>query len=134
LIKNWPGFLEKIRKSTPILKQFQKSPTCVGMFLEFLKQRWNGYFGERPHSGKYCFGKTPWQTWTQSLHLTKNKMLETHFQKDVSLHPTGEAETGSGGDQPARNNLSDRNGQGGIKSPQFPLSIPRENALENSLP
>lgn len=88
----------------------------------------------RPHSGKYCFGKTPWQTWIDSLHLTKDKMLENHFQKDVSLHLTGEAETGSGGDQPARNNLSDWNGQGDSKGPRFSWIIPGVNSLENALP
>jgi hypothetical protein len=55
-------------------------------------------------------------------------MLENHFQKDVNLHLTGEAETGSGGDQPARNILSDRNGHGGNFSPQNQTIIPREDA------
>lgn len=91
------------------------------------------YNNERPHSGKYCFGKTPKQTWDETLHLAKEKMLDAQFQKDVSLHPTGEAETGSGGDQPARNNLSDWNGQRGPQSPQFQAIIPRENPLENAL-
>jgi len=86
------------------------------------------YNEERPHSGKYCFGHTPWQTWQESLHLTKEKMLDTHFQNDVSLSPTGETETGSGGDQPARDNLSDWNGQLGIQTPQFPVTIPRGDA------
>ena len=63
------------------------------------------YNKDRPHSGKYCLGRTPWQTWTESLHLIKNKMLETQFQNDVSFHLTGEAKSGSGGDQPARNIL-----------------------------
>jgi len=92
------------------------------------------YNKERPHSGKYCLGRTPWQTWNESLYLTKNKMLETQFQNDVSLHLTGEAETGSGGDQPARNILSDWNGQGGFYGPQFHRTIPGENSLENALP
>jgi len=92
------------------------------------------YNKERPHSGKFCLGRTPWQTWNESLHLTKNKMLENHFQKDVNLHLTGEAETGSGGDQPARNILSDWNEKGGNLSPQFSRIISRENAFENALP
>ncbi len=61
-------------------------------------------------------------------------MLENHFQKDVNLHLTGEAETDSGGDQPARNILSDWNEKGGIYSPQFSRIISRENAFENALP
>lgn len=91
------------------------------------------YNNERPHSGRYCFGKTPKQTWNETLHLAQEKLLDTLFQKDVSLHPTGEAETGSGGDQPARNNLSDWNGQRGPQSPQLQEIIPRENPLENAL-
>jgi hypothetical protein len=95
---------------------------------------WIKYYNEqRPHSGKYCFGKTPWQTWNESLHLTKEKMLNTHYQNDVSLRPTGETETGSGGDQPARDNLPDWNGQPGIE-PRFSMIIPRKNAFENALP
>jgi hypothetical protein len=94
---------------------------------------WIEYYNkERPHSGKYCLGRTPWQTWKESLHLAKNKMLDTLFQKDVNLNLTGEAETGSGGDQPVRNNLSDWNGQGGPNSPLTSLNILRENALKNA--
>ena len=36
------------------------------------------YNKDRPHSGKYCLGRTPWQTWTESLHLIKNKMLDDY--------------------------------------------------------
>ena len=61
-------------------------------------------------------------------------MLDTLYQKDVPLLLTGEAETGSGGDQLVRNILSDWNGQGGANSPHFLTNIPRVNAFENSLP
>jgi transposase InsO family protein len=91
------------------------------------------YNKERPHSGKYCFGKTPWQTWNETLYLTKNKMLDTQFQNDVSLYLTGEAEPGSGGDQPDRNILSDWNGHGGINGPQNQHIIPGEDTLKNAL-
>lgn len=94
---------------------------------------WIEYYNkERPHSGKYCLGRTPWQTWNESLDLAKNKILNTLFQKDVNLNLTGEAEAGSDGDQPARNTLSDWNGQGGQKSHLTSLNIPRENALKNA--
>jgi len=33
------------------------------------------YNQERPHSGKYCFGKTPMQTFLDSLTLAKEKMV-----------------------------------------------------------
>lgn len=35
------------------------------------------YNTQRTHSGKYCYGKTPMQTFLDSIHLTKNKMLDT---------------------------------------------------------
>ena len=41
------------------------------------------YNEERPHSGRYCYGKTPLQTWYDSKHLAKEKMLPT----DSSGHP-----------------------------------------------
>lgn len=31
----------------------------------------------RPHTGKYCFGKTPMQTFLESKHLSQEKMLDT---------------------------------------------------------
>ncbi len=37
----------------------------------------NEYNTERTHSGKYCYGKTPMQTFLDSIHLAKNKMLDT---------------------------------------------------------
>lgn len=38
---------------------------------------WIEYYNrERTHSGKYCFGKTPEQTFQDSLHLAKEKMLD----------------------------------------------------------
>jgi hypothetical protein len=92
------------------------------------------YNEERTHTGKYCYGRTPWQTWKESLHLTLEKMLDSKYQKDVNLHPTGETVTGSGGDQPARDNLSDWNGQPGQATPRFNRIIPRENAFENANP
>ena len=33
------------------------------------------YNEERPHSGKYCYGKTPMQTFKDTIHLAKEKMI-----------------------------------------------------------
>ena len=71
------------------------------------------YNNERPHSGKYCYGKTPIQTWKDSLHLTKEKLLDTLNQNFVSLTPSDEEETGAAGEQLVRNNLIGWNGRGG---------------------
>ncbi|MEK6481922.1 hypothetical protein WJR50_30555 [Catalinimonas sp. 4WD22] len=59
----------------------------------------------------------PMQTWKDSLHLTKEKMLHTQYQNFVPLSVSDEAEAGPAGEQPARNNLTDWNGQGAPTSP-----------------
>jgi len=38
------------------------------------------YNEERVHSGKYCFGKTPMQTFSDSMPLAKEKMLNENLQ------------------------------------------------------
>ncbi len=38
------------------------------------------YNEQRPHSGKYCFGKTPMQTFRDSIPLAKDKMLDRTLQ------------------------------------------------------
>ncbi len=37
------------------------------------------YNKNRPHTGKYCFGKTPYQTFLDSVHLAKEKQLDEFF-------------------------------------------------------
>lgn len=38
------------------------------------------YYNEkRPHSGRYCYGKTPMETWHDSIHLAKEKMLTNQY-------------------------------------------------------
>jgi hypothetical protein len=36
----------------------------------------NEYNSDRTHTRKYCFGKTPLQTFLESKHLAKEKMLD----------------------------------------------------------
>jgi len=43
------------------------------------------YNEERPHSGKYCFGKTPMQTFLDSLPLAKEKMLDSTIQTEEAV-------------------------------------------------
>ena len=46
---------------------------------------WIDYYNkERTHSGKHCYGRTPWQTFLESIHLAKQKMLDKlhHGAKD----------------------------------------------------
>ncbi|MFQ1013305.1 MULTISPECIES: hypothetical protein [Gilliamella] len=34
--------------------------------------------------GKYCYGKTPWQTWVETKGLAKEKQLENLFYSSDS--------------------------------------------------
>jgi transposase InsO family protein len=38
------------------------------------------YNEERPHSGRYCYGKTPQQTFEDSRRLAKEKLLDSNLQ------------------------------------------------------
>jgi len=55
--------------------------------LELLQQdldEWMHYYNnERPHSGRYCFGKTPMQTFIESLSLAKEKMLNQNVEENI---------------------------------------------------
>lgn len=43
--------------------------------------QWLLYYNrQRPHSGRYCYGKTPHQTFLDSIHLAKEKQLNEQFQ------------------------------------------------------
>jgi hypothetical protein len=92
------------------------------------------YNNNRTHQGKYCFGKTPMQTFLDTLPLAKEKMLD----KINIFALTGQAEAGSAEEQPARNNLSDGDDKQGVNAtnaitPSSPFSksslslIPEEN-------
>jgi transposase InsO family protein len=39
------------------------------------------YNMQRTHSGKYCFGKTPWETFQSSKELAQNKMVDQLYQQ-----------------------------------------------------
>jgi len=44
---------------------------------------WINYYNqERPHSGRFCFGKTPMQTWKDSLYLAQEKQLD--YQRSIA--------------------------------------------------
>jgi len=48
--------------------------------------RWmEEYNTQRTHSGKYCFGKTPWQTFLDSKKLADDKMLDRLQPTDNSV-------------------------------------------------
>lgn len=41
----------------------------------------NHYNRERTHSGKYCFGKTPWETFQDSKELALAKMVDQEYRQ-----------------------------------------------------
>lgn len=43
------------------------------------------YNKERPHSGRFCYGKTPWQTWLDSKHLAWEKYFNYPDSQDLSF-------------------------------------------------
>jgi transposase InsO family protein len=55
--------------------------------LELLQQdldEWLHYYNyDRPHSGRYCFGKTPMQTFFESLSLAKEKMINRNVEENI---------------------------------------------------
>jgi transposase InsO family protein len=72
--------------------------------------QWLSYYNnERPHSGRYCFGKTPMQTFIDSKELAKSKDLNNLFGQNSNFKLSDEAEAGSAGEQPARNSLTNGN-------------------------
>jgi len=53
--------------------------------------RWMAYYNQdRTHTGKYCFGKTPMQTFDDTIHLAKQKMLETIKEDQLVTYPIQE--------------------------------------------
>lgn len=68
----------------------------------------NFYNTERTHTGKYCFGKTPMETFLDSKSIAMSKQLQLLKEND-NIAAISEAETGSAGEQPDRINLSSEN-------------------------
>ena len=54
----------------------EKIYVSIERFQEDSEKWVKEYNEESPYGCKYCYGKTPWQTFQQSEHLAKNKMLD----------------------------------------------------------
>ena len=37
----------------------------------------------RPHSGRFCYGKTPMQTFRDTAHIAQNKVIDNIFVKNI---------------------------------------------------
>ena len=81
------GICERFHKT--ILDEFyriafrKKIYTDIGELQNDLDTWIKWYNEERTHSGKYCFGKTPMQTFLDSLSLVKEKMLDRTRQTNL---------------------------------------------------
>jgi len=67
------------------------------------------YNNDRTHSGKYCFGKTPMQTFVNSKNLAEEKLLDQLLEKTDNFNSSGQTETGSAEEQPNRDSLTSEN-------------------------
>ena len=49
--------------------------------------QWMIYYNhERPHSGRYCFGKTPVETFNESIILARQKFAGTDNYRSIKLN------------------------------------------------
>jgi transposase InsO family protein len=71
----------------------------------------NFYNYERAHSGRYCFGKTPMLTFTDSKNLAEAKDVNTLFGQSTTFKLSAKAEAGNAGEQPVRNRLTGENNE-----------------------
>ena len=75
------------------------------------------YNNERAHSGRYCFGKTPMQTFIDSKVLAKAKDVNHLFGQNTNFKLSDEAEVSSAEEQLTRNSLNDGNDKAVEKNP-----------------
>jgi transposase InsO family protein len=75
------------------------------------------YNNERAHSGRYCFGKTPMQTFIDSKVLARAKDINNLFGQNINFKLSDEAEVSSAEEQLTRNSLNDGNDKAVEKNP-----------------
>ena len=82
------GICERFHKT--VLDEFYRVAFCRKIYnnldeLQADLDTWlKNYNEERVHSGKYCFGKTPMQTFLDSMPLVKEKTLNNNVQAAVA--------------------------------------------------
>ena len=63
----------------PVRKSYKVTDLEIRASFEGLQADLDGWLREyneqRPHSGKYCYGKTPMQTFLDALPMTREKMI-----------------------------------------------------------
>jgi transposase InsO family protein len=80
------GICERFHKT--VLNEFYRIAfrkeiyTTLDQLQEDLDNWLSEYNQQRTHSGKYCFGKTPMQTFLDSIPLAKEKMIDSTLQTE----------------------------------------------------
>jgi transposase InsO family protein len=83
------GICERFHKT--LLNEFyrvtfrKKVYTTLEELQKDLDQWIEEYNTQRPHTGKYCFGKTPMQTFLDSIPMAKEKLLDLNGQSAQAL-------------------------------------------------
>jgi transposase InsO family protein len=104
------------KKMYSALEELQKD---IDQWLHF-------YNNERAHSGRYCFGKTPMQTFMDSRNLAQAKDVNNLFGQSTTFKLSVEAEAGSAEVQPTRNTLTGENEQ---SVDQLSTALPNKSFL-----
>jgi len=98
--------------------------------LQLDMDKWMDYYNsERAHSGRYCYGKTPMQTFLESKAIAKSKNVNELFDKNNNFIMSEKAETSPAGEQLVRNTLTDENDKGAVS---FPAPSSQNRFLSNS--
>lgn len=75
---------QKVSKNKLGLLKLAKTLGSVSEACKVMRySRDSFYCKERPHSGRYCYGKTPYQTFIASKYLAKEKVLYQLHQKHI---------------------------------------------------
>ena len=64
----------------------KKLYTSIEQLQEDLDRWLDWYNNERTHSGKYCYGKTPIETFLDAKHLAHEKQLDRTFLSPDTLN------------------------------------------------
>ncbi len=90
------------------------------------------YNNERPHSGRYCFGKAPMQTFADSKELGQGKDLNSFFRQNAILKLSDKTEAGSAEEQPTRDSPTEENNKAVDKLQPLSKNYFQRNALKKT--
>ncbi|MBV8887291.1 MAG: transposase, partial [Chroococcidiopsidaceae cyanobacterium CP_BM_RX_35] len=83
------GICERFHRT--VLEEFyqiafrKKLYTSIEQLQQDVDDWVDDYNCTRPHSGRYCYGKTPMQTFLDSKHIVKEKMLDRQFEDRIEF-------------------------------------------------